>query len=168
MLFPQVDGLVIEDITLGDERVLVAARAVAAYATCPACGERSGRVHSGYDRRLADAAVGGRPVAIQLRVRRFRCAAAACPKTTFAEQVTGLTFRYGRRSQRLHAVLQVVALMPAGRAGARLTTVLEAVISRSTLLRLIRSLPDPQPTTPRKSWALTTLPCARATSTAPS
>jgi hypothetical protein len=64
-------------------------------------------------------------------------------------KVAGLTFRYGRRSERLHAVLQVVALMLAGRAGARLTTVLEAVTSRSTLLRLIRSLPDPQPTTPR-------------------
>ncbi|MFE7839172.1 ISL3 family transposase [Streptomyces sp. NPDC057474] len=149
MLFPQVDGLVIEDITLGDDRVLVVARAVATHAICPECGGTSGRVHSGYDRWLADAAVGGRPMVIQLRVRRFRCAVAACPRTTFAEQVAGLTFRYGRRSERLHAVLQVVALMLAGRAGARLTSVLEAVTSRSTLLRLIRSLPDPQPTTPR-------------------
>jgi hypothetical protein len=53
MLFPQVDGLVIEDITLGDEHVIVVAHAVAVYATCPECGETSGRVHSGYDRRLA-------------------------------------------------------------------------------------------------------------------
>lgn len=76
---------------------------------------------------------------IQLRVRRFRCTADACTKTTFAEQVAGLTFRYGRRSERLHAVLQVVALTLAGRDGARLATVLEAVTSRSALLRLIRS-----------------------------
>jgi hypothetical protein len=89
LLFPQVDGLVIQDITLADERVVVAARVAAAHATYPECGEASGRVHSGYDRRLADAAVGGRPVVIRLRVRRFRCAAAACPKTTFAEQVAG-------------------------------------------------------------------------------
>jgi transposase len=148
-LFPQVDGLVIEEVELDEGHVRVAARAVASQAVCPQCGEASGRVHSGYERRLADAAVGGRPVVIQLRVRRFRCTGRSCPKSTFAEQIAGLTFRHGRRSARLHAVLQVVALMLAGRAGTRLASVLDAAASRSTLLRLIRAMPDPPTTTPR-------------------
>ncbi|MEV8034987.1 ISL3 family transposase [Streptomyces sp. NPDC086182] len=148
-LFPQVDGLVIEEVEFGEGHVRVAARAVASQAVCPQCGEASGRVHSGYERRLADAAVGGRPVVIQLRVRRFRCTGRSCTKTTFAEQIAGLTFRHGRRSARLHAVLQVVALMLAGRAGTRLASVLDAAASRSTLLRLIRAMPDPPTTTPR-------------------
>lgn len=149
MLFPQVDGLVIEGVELGEGNVRVVARAVAAQAVCPQCGEVSGRVHSGYERRFADMAVGGRPVVVQLRVRRFRCTGHSCPKTTFAEQITGLTFRHGRRSARLHAVLQVVALMLAGRAGARLADVLDTAASRSTLLRLIRAMPDPPTTTPK-------------------
>ncbi|MFE0086166.1 ISL3 family transposase, partial [[Kitasatospora] papulosa] len=139
----------IEEVELGEGHVRVAARAAASQAVCPQCGEASGRVHSGYQRRLADTAVGGRPVVIQLRVRRFRCTGRSCPKTTFAEQITGLTFRHGRRSARLHAVLQVVALMLAGRAGTRLASVLDTAASRSTLLRLIRAMPDPPTTTPR-------------------
>ncbi|MFE9093611.1 ISL3 family transposase [Streptomyces sp. NPDC007264] len=124
-------------------------RSRAGDAACPGCGATSRRVHSGYERRLADAAVGGRPVVVHLRVRRFRCLVAACPRVTFVEQIDGLTFRHGRRSQRLHTVLQVVALMLAGRAGARLAEVLSADVSRSTLLRLIRALPDPSTVTPR-------------------
>ncbi|WP_206671098.1 transposase, partial [Streptomyces sp. CB01881] len=61
----------------------------------------------------------------------------------------GLTFRHGRWSLRLHTILQAVALMLAGRAGARLSDVLSSKVSRSTLLRLIRAMPDPQTTTPR-------------------
>jgi hypothetical protein len=41
------------------------------------------------------------------------------------EQVDGLTFRYGRRSTRLHANLLAIALMLAGRAGARLAEALD-------------------------------------------
>ncbi len=149
VLFPDLEGLLVRDITLLGDRVLVAARASAAGAACPACGTHSRRIHSSYERRLTDAAVGGRRVVIRLRVRRFRCDGARCPRTTFVEQVAGLTFRYGRRSTRMHAVLQAVALTLAGRAGARLADVLDASVSRSTLLRLVRALPDPQISTPR-------------------
>ncbi len=86
---------------------------------------------------------------IELRVRRFHCREPECARTTFVEQVTGLTFRYGRRSVALQAVLEKVALMLAGRAGARLADVLAVAASRSTLLRLIRALPEPVTATPR-------------------
>ncbi|WP_432758533.1 transposase family protein [Streptomyces virginiae] len=75
-------------------------------AGCPSCKTVSGRVHSNYVRRLDDASMGGRPVVIELRVRRFRCGEPPCPRATFAEQVPGLTFRYGRRSQGLQTVLR--------------------------------------------------------------
>ncbi|MFI9311109.1 transposase family protein [Streptomyces triculaminicus] len=140
----------IEDINTNDDSVVIRAHAHGLEAACPGCGVLSGRVHSGYVRRLADSPVGGRPVAIELRVRRFRCREGACPRATFAEQIDGLTFRYGRRSCGLQAVLRHVALMLAGRAGARLVVeTLVSVVSRSTLLRLIRGMPDPEPATPR-------------------
>ena len=60
------------------------ARNQAQQASCPACGRFSVRVHSRYRRRLADAAIGGRPVLIRLTVRRFSCPARDCPMTTFA------------------------------------------------------------------------------------
>ena len=107
----------------------------------------SRRVHGRYERRLLDTAAGGREVLICLTVRRFLCPAPACPKATFAEQVSGLTSRHARRTPELTSVLEAVALALGGRAGARLSGRLAAGVSRMTLLRLIRALPDPAVTT---------------------
>ncbi|MFH9355517.1 ISL3 family transposase [Kitasatospora sp. NPDC017646] len=82
-------------------------------------------------------------------VRRFRCREPSCPRATFVEQAAGLTFRHGRRTQGLHAALQRLALMLAGRAGSRLADTLAVPVSRSTLLRLIRALPERAAATPR-------------------
>jgi transposase len=108
----------------------------------------SRRVHSSYQRQLADTASGGREVIIDLQVRRFFCGNPDCAKTTFAEQVPGLTTRYGRRTCHLQAVLEAVALALGGRAGARLTGHLACAVSRSTLVRLIRAAADPDGPTP--------------------
>ena len=80
---------------------------------------------------------------ICLQVRRFRCLVPDCPKKTFAEQVEGLASRYARRTPAVTAVLQAVALALGGRAGARLAERLAAAVSRTTLLRLVRAMPDP-------------------------
>jgi hypothetical protein len=103
----------------------------------------SWRVHSRYERRLLDMAAGGREVLICLTVRRFFCPVPACAKVTFAEQAGGLASRHARRTPGLTGVLQAVALALGGRAGARLSGRLAAGVSRMTLIRLIRALPDP-------------------------
>ncbi|WP_374582875.1 transposase family protein [Frankia sp. CiP3] len=40
---------------------------------CPRCGTLTGRVHGYHRRRLADLPVGGRPMMIELAVRRLVC-----------------------------------------------------------------------------------------------
>lgn len=110
----------------------------------------SARVHSRYRRCLSDTAVSGREVHIRLRVRRLFCDNAACAKKTFAQQVPALAGRRARRTGVLDRVLCAVALALAGRAGARLTQRLGGALSRTTLLRMIRALPEPTlPTPPR-------------------
>lgn len=94
----------------------VVARTCASEAACTGCGVVSRQVHSSYQRQLADTASGGREVVIDLQVRRFFCGNGACAKATFAEQVPGLTVRYGRRTCSLQAVLQAVALALGGQA----------------------------------------------------
>jgi hypothetical protein len=128
--------------------VQVLARTCASEAACPGCSVVSHRVHSRYQRQLADTATGGREVLIRLQARRFFCGNDACAKVTFAEQVPGLTTRYGRRIGGLKETLQAIALALGGRAGARLTGRLACSASRSTLLRLIRAAPDPAEGTP--------------------
>jgi transposase len=90
--------VIVEKTELAVALLCIWARARAEQAACPACGWSSGRVHSRYGRRLADAAIGGRRVLIRLAVRRFFCGNPDCPVTTFAEQVEGLTSRYARRT----------------------------------------------------------------------
>lgn len=55
----------------------------AAQAVCPGCGAESVRVHSRYERRLADAALAGRRLEIQLQVRRFFCDRTGCTVRPF-------------------------------------------------------------------------------------
>ncbi|WP_198679184.1 transposase family protein [Thermomonospora amylolytica] len=131
----------------------------------PGCGALSQRRHSHYEQRLSDTAVGNQEVLIHLRVHRFWCPNDACDKKTFAEQVPGLTFRYGRRSITAGEALGDIALALVGRAGARLAERLAAAVSRMTLTRLIRNLPAP-PSRLRRCWAWTTSPCGAAESTA--
>lgn len=95
-----------------------------------------------------DLPTAGKFVVVSLRVRRFVCEEESCAKT-FAEQVPGLTRRFGRRTERLRSTLVSVGLALAGRAGARMTDAFKVPVSRNTLLRLIASLPDPVATTPR-------------------
>jgi transposase len=102
-------------------------------------------VHSRYERRLLDAAAGGRQMVIVLRVRHLFCDNSECPQRTFVEQVPGLTVRYGRRSPVATRLLETVAVALGGRPGARLAARLACAVSRMTLLRLVRALPLPEP-----------------------
>lgn len=148
-LFPHLAELRVEGVLSVGPMVRIEASTQVDEVACPGCGIVSGRVHSRYDRRLLDTAVAGRELLIRLRVRRFFCGNTECGRKTFAEQVPGLTARHTRRSMVLDRVLRAVALALGGRAGARLTQRLAAAVSRMTLLRLIRALPDPDPSTPR-------------------
>jgi hypothetical protein len=76
----------------------------------PHSGHASARVHSRYQRRLADAAIGGQRVVLRLGVRRFFCDHHDCQARTFTEQLPGLTTRYARRTPLLRTLRELVAL----------------------------------------------------------
>jgi hypothetical protein len=88
--------------------------------------------------------VAGRRVVIRLQVRRFFCDGKDCAVRTFAEQVDGLTVPYRRRTTLLQTTLEAIAVALAGRAGARLASMLGLSVGRNTLLLLVRALPDPE------------------------
>ena len=144
VLFPQLAGLEITGVEDLGNTVRVVARTGAGPLACRGCGAVSARVHDRYERRLADLPCGGRSVEVVLQVRRLCCGNPACPVATFAEQVPGLTSRYQRRTAGLRSLLEKVALALAGRAGSRLAAALGAVVSRFSLIRLVRGLPDPE------------------------
>jgi transposase len=149
VLLPHLAGVIIEAVTAAAGLLLVTGRARADETACPGCGTVPARVHSRYARTLADAAAGGRPVAIVLTVRRFFCTAPGCPRKTFAEQVDGLTTPYARKTPLLATMLERIAVALAGRAGSRLAAGLGLPASRQVMLRLIMAAPDPQAASPR-------------------
>jgi transposase len=142
VLFPHLAGVVVELVDRAAAGLTMHARARSAGADCPHCGSASGRVHGRYLRRLADAAVGGASVVIELVVRRFKCPNPACRAVTFAEQIAGLTSPYARYTPLVREQLTSIALALAGRAGARLAGVLGLRVAKDTLLRLVRAAPE--------------------------
>jgi transposase len=147
VLFPHLAGLRLHRVEDTGDAVVISASSRAGQACCPRCGSPSSRVHGGYGRMVADGAVGGRPLLIALAVRRFRCLHDQCPAVTFAEQASGLTGRYRRRSMPLLGMLARFGLELAGRASARLAGTLGIAVHSSTVLRLVMALPEPDVTT---------------------
>jgi transposase len=144
LLFPHLASLDLIHVEDLGGTVRIVARTRTASLACRGCGVVSARVHDRYQRRLHDLACGGRPVEVMLEARRFCCGNPACPVATFAGQVPGLTAWYQRRTAGLRGLLEKTALALAGRAGSRLAAALGAIVSRFTLIRLVRALPDPE------------------------
>ena len=74
LFFPHLADLQVDRIENLENAVLITARSRASGATCHRCGWSSARVNSRYRRQLHDLAAGGRPVMIDLEVRRSSAA----------------------------------------------------------------------------------------------
>ncbi|MFE9686833.1 transposase family protein [Streptomyces sp. NPDC006285] len=144
LLFPSIVAVAVLSADVHIAIVRVDARCTADGAACPVCGTWSNRVHGSYLRFPADVPSGGRGVVLQLKVRRFTCGNSDCARRTFVEQMPGLTRRHSQRTERLRSTLASVGLALAGRAGARIAGVLGTSVSRSTVLRLVDALPEPE------------------------
>jgi len=147
-LLPHLMGMHLLHVALCGDELSLDVEPTAGSARCPACRQRSRSVHSRYVRHIADEPIGGRRVTIHLHVRRFRCRAPACPRRTFAEQAPRLVARYARRSTPLHEALSDIGLTLGGRPGERFARRRAVPTSRTTLLRLVRHLPLPDPGAP--------------------
>ncbi len=81
--------LVVSEVLIDADRITIRADPREASASCPACLQRSRRIHSRYDRRLADLPWQGRTVAIVVTVRRFRCGKSPCECKIFVGAALG-------------------------------------------------------------------------------
>ncbi len=115
---PHLKDRHLADLAVTDAGATLQLFATQRTATCPSCQQRVHRVHSRYDRTIADLPWGGATIKLRLRVRRFICRVATCPQRTFAEQLPHLVERYGRRTHRLRDALRQIGLALGGAAGA--------------------------------------------------
>ncbi|MEU8264846.1 transposase family protein [Micromonospora sp. NPDC048999] len=117
---PRLSDVVVDGVERSAGAIVLRARSRTRRGRCPRCSRTSGRAHGRYRRRLADAALGGRAVVIDLLVRRFKCVSKSCAAMTFAEQVPGLTHPHSRRTPALQHQLVQFAVALAARPAARL------------------------------------------------
>jgi transposase len=148
LLFPHLQSMHIECIALDTDKVTMTVAANSMSADCPLCQCPSTRVHSHYQRTVADLPISGREVAVVVQARRFRCLDASCPRRIFAERLRDLVAPHARKSQGLRQALEQIGFTAGGEAGARLAQQLGMPTSPDTLLRLIRAAPCPVPGQP--------------------
>jgi transposase len=146
LLRTSIAGLRLEghDVDGDNTTVTFTLAATRAQARCPLCARPSARVHSRYQRIVADLPWMGRAVRLRLRVRRFFCDHQDCPRRVFVERLTGLVAPWGRRTQRLREAQQQIGLHVGGEGGARLSERLAMRTSPDTLLRLVCAVTLPR------------------------
>jgi len=110
-------------------------------AACPECGQPSRRYHSRYWRTVADLPWAEYTVQVRVALRKWHCRTPVCRRRVFCERLPLVTHPRWRRTERLAARQQQLAVALGGAAGARLSGSLGCPVSRNTLLRLLRRTP---------------------------
>jgi transposase len=133
----------IDRIELHEQTVIVHLHAISSTAPCPQCGTPGSRIHSRYQRTIADVAFGARHLILKLFVRKWICREASCSQCIFAERFPGLVQRYTRMTDRLVEALQSVGVTTNGADAARILSSLGMPTSAKTVIRHVLHLPLP-------------------------
>ena len=118
-------------------------------ASCPICGHETWRVHSRYDRHLAEEPVFGHRVCLLMTVRRFFCSGSGCPRRLSTEPLDGFAAKHARTTRRLAQTHLAIASALGGEAGARLAAKTAVPTSPDTLLRRVKRAGAQSAGTPR-------------------
>jgi len=110
-------------------------------APCPLCATLARRIHSDYGRTLADLPWAPYRVSVQLRVRKWFCRNRACPRRICTERLPTVPAPWARRTLRLAPRLIALGRALGGQAGVQLGHAWDVVMSRNTLLRVLRKRP---------------------------
>lgn len=108
-------GLIVDRVEIEPDKIVAVARSPSRTSPCPSCGNASARVHSHYQRSLADLPAQGRSVEIKLTVRRFRCAQSTCPRKIFVERLDmNIAVPFARRTARMENIVHRLGLALGG------------------------------------------------------
>ncbi len=109
-------------------------------ACCPLCHQFSERVHSKYQRTVADVPCGGRRVLLRLTVRKYICHTGDCLRSIFTERLLELVQSYARMTNRWREWIEAISRAASGEVGARLAEHLGMCVSPTTILRRLMAL----------------------------
>lgn len=116
---------------------------------CPLCGGLTHRVHSHYERTLADLPCVQFRLRLILQVCKFFCPNAECRRRIFTERLPEVAAPWARKTVRFIQRIQSIGLALGGAAGSRLSGRLGYASSGSTLLNHLHRLRLPTFETPK-------------------
>ena len=123
-------------------------RSIQTKTDCPRCRYPAFRVHSRYERLIADLPWAGIRAQIRLKARRFLCQNENCKQSIFCERIPDVAERYGRQTIRLNQTIRHLGLTAGGENGKKAANETGIHISADTILRRIRSTPQPDTIVP--------------------
>ncbi|MCA1838230.1 MAG: transposase family protein [Actinobacteria bacterium] len=135
------EGLKPRSISVSPSGLTVHAEVAAASAGCPLCGKHSSKVHSRYERTIADLPWRNVSVTLKIRARRFFCVNPNCERAIFCERLPEVA-AYARKTDRLEEALLLIAFELGGEAGSRLAHELGLLVSPEALLQRLRGAPS--------------------------
>jgi transposase len=149
-LLPDATMLRLEACDVDDTTAQITLRvqSTQTHAPCPLCTTPARRIHSDYGRTLADLPWAQYRVCLQLRVRKWFCRNRSCHRRIFTERLPTIAAPWARRTLRLAQRLVALGVALGGTAGVHLGHAWDVVVSRNTLLRLLRRQPAPSFPTP--------------------
>ena len=118
-LLPDTTLLRLEACEVDDAaaQITLCVRSTQTRAPCPLCATPARRIHSDYERTLADLPWATYRVRLQLCVRKWFCCNRACPRRIFTEGLPTVAAPWARRTLRLAQHLVAVGLALGGKAG---------------------------------------------------
>src|SRR6202051_3496335 len=131
-------GLVIEGGSDSSASIILAVRSEGGVAECPLCGTRSRRIHSRYDRQVADLPCAGKQIRLRVITRRFVCEVPHCRRQIFAERFgDDVLPTWSRRTARLESIVHHLGLALGGRPAASFAKRVDAAGSEETLVLVV-------------------------------
>lgn len=148
-LLPDPACLTLESLTLQDTEIVFVVRTARSTVNCPLCAAASKRIHSWYQRTLADLPWQANPVKIKMATRKFFCDNKDCKRRVFTEPIPTVAARYKRKTKRLTEALESLTLLAGGEVAARIAQAFGLTLSPDTLLEAIQKAPAQPIPTPR-------------------
>ena len=118
-------------------------------AQCPLCSTLSRRVHSQYQRTLADLPCVDFALSLLVHVCKFFCDNPSCKRRIFTERLPTVAAPWARKTARLVERVQRIGIALGGAAGARLAHQIGVRVCGSTLLNHLKPLSLPELKVPK-------------------
>ena len=150
-LLPNVNLLRLDSYTIETDELTLTLHLSSTQTTakCPVCGGLTARIHSRYERTLADLPCMHLSLKLIIQVCKFFCPDEECHRRVFAERLPEVAAPWARKTMRFIQQLQSIGIALGGSAGARLGSLLGYASSGSTVLNHLQRLPLPEVKTPK-------------------